>query len=79
MNCSRCNGYMMQEDYLGIGDEIGQVRSIAWRCLCCGEVIDPVILKHRSSRPEPPINRTRLPPVVCHLLNAHRQHQKMYP
>ena len=70
MNCSRCNGYMVQEDYADSGHEIGQFRLIAWRCLICGEVIDPVILKHRSSRPEPPIDRARRPPVVCHLLNG---------
>jgi hypothetical protein len=70
MNCPRCNGYMMQDDYLDIQDETGQCRFVAWRCLICGEVLDPVILKHRSSPPEPMVDRARLPLAVRHLVNV---------
>lgn len=71
MNCPRCNGYMMRDDFLDIEDETGQCRFVAWRCLICGEVLDPVILKHRSSPPKPMVDRARLPLVVRHLLNVH--------
>jgi len=71
MNCPRCNGYMVQDDYLDILDETGQCRFVAWRCLICGEVLDPVILKHRSSPPEPMVDRARLPLAVRHLLHVH--------
>jgi hypothetical protein len=71
MNCPRRNGYRMHEKYLNAVDAIGRFRFITWRWLICGEVIDPVILNQRPSRPEPPIDRARLPPVVCHLRNAH--------
>jgi hypothetical protein len=69
MNCPRCNGYMMQDDFLDI-EETGQCRFVAWRCLICGEVLDPVILKHRHSTPEPMVDRARLPLAVRHLLNV---------
>lgn len=70
MNCPRCNGYMMQDDFLDIQDETGQCRFVAWRCLICGEVLDPVILKHRSSPPEPMADRARLPLKVRHLVGV---------
>ena len=59
MNCPRCRGYMMQDDYLDLQDEAGQCRFVAWRCLICGEVLDPVILKHRNARPAPMVDRAR--------------------
>ncbi|OQW30561.1 MAG: hypothetical protein A4E19_09640 [Nitrospira sp. SG-bin1] len=70
MNCPRCKGYMMQDDYLDIQDETGQCRFVAWRCLICGEVLDPVIMKHRRSPPQPMIDRARLPLAVRHLWNV---------
>lgn len=70
MNCPRCNGCMMQDDFLDIQDETGQCRFVAWRCLICGEVLDPVILKHRSSPPEPMVDRARLPLTVRHLFGV---------
>jgi len=35
------------------------------RCLLCGEVLDPVIEANRKCRPEPVVNRARLPVVSC--------------
>lgn len=67
MNCPRCNGYMMHDDYLDLQDQTSQCRFSAWRCLICGEVLDPVILKHRSSPPEPMVGRARLPHKVHYL------------
>lgn len=59
----------MQDDFLDI-EETGQCRFVAWRCLICGEVLDPVILKHRSSPQEPMACRARLPLAVRHLLTV---------
>lgn len=57
----------MQDDFLDIEDETGQCRFVAWRCLICGEVLDPVIAKHRKSPPEPMVDRARLPRKVHYL------------
>ncbi len=59
MNCPRCNGYMMRDDFLDI-EETGQCRFVAWRCLICGEVLDPVIMQHRKSLSEPMVDQARL-------------------
>ena len=60
MNCPRCQGLMVGEKYSDLQDDTGQNSFVAWRCLICGEVLDPVILKHRSAQPEPMIGRARL-------------------
>ena len=39
--CHRCGGLMVQEKIFEIG-------SFDWRCVSCGERIDPVILAHRQ-------------------------------
>ena len=38
--CHRCGGLMVPEPVYEIG-------SVNWRCVSCGERIDPVILAHR--------------------------------
>ena len=39
--CHRCGGLMVPEKVFEIG-------SFNWRCVSCGERIDPVILAHRK-------------------------------
>ncbi len=39
--CHRCGGLMLEERVFEIG-------SNNWRCVSCGERIDPVILAHRQ-------------------------------
>ncbi len=41
-HCHRCGGLMVPERVFEIG-------SIDWRCVSCGERIDPVILAHRRN------------------------------
>ena len=47
MRCARCGGLMVREKFedfrLGSGgDELS-----GWRCINCGEIVDPVIAAHR--------------------------------
>ncbi len=43
MNCPKCRGRMFAEKFYDF------VRSFdAWKCTCCGEVIDPTILSNRA-------------------------------
>ncbi len=39
--CHRCGGLMVPEQVL-------EIRSMDFRCMSCGERIDPVILAHRE-------------------------------
>lgn len=45
--CVRCGGLMVMDYYMDLQDDTGQIGMTAWRCMSCGEVIDPVILRNR--------------------------------
>jgi len=44
--CDRCGGLMVR-------DEIREVNQVGWRCVMCGEHIDPLILEHRRQMRTP--------------------------
>lgn len=46
-HCVRCGGLMVLDHYIDLQDDTGQIGMDAWRCMCCGEVIDAVILENR--------------------------------
>jgi hypothetical protein len=41
--CLRCRGALTYEKFYGPGDQFW-----GWKCLICGEIIDPVILVNRQ-------------------------------
>ena len=45
MKCHRCGGMMIYEKYYGDCEHF-----FGWRCIACGEVIDPVILENRMDQ-----------------------------
>ncbi len=47
MECSRCGGFMVQEEFFGLQEGAFPVTSLGWRCVMCGEVIDSVIAANR--------------------------------
>ena len=49
MQCPRCQGTMIVDHLVDIAtsDEIWMP---GWRCLMCGEIIDPVIENHRQQQ-----------------------------
>ncbi|MCI0428092.1 MAG: hypothetical protein L0Z46_08765 [Nitrospiraceae bacterium] len=50
MHCLRCAGLLVQEYCYDLLDDSGQLRFMAWRCVSCGDVIDPLILNNRQKR-----------------------------
>jgi len=52
MPCPRCGGVMSREQFISReGGSTAQPYE-GWRCLSCGEVIDPLILLNRMGRGE---------------------------
>lgn len=51
--CTRCGGLMVQDSCLDVLGNIGESEFTAKRCVQCGEVVDPVILRNRGTRQEP--------------------------
>jgi len=59
MNCLRCQSPMMSEVFQNLSGDAGVVWFTGWRCIVCGDMVDPIILKHRQRAQPPPISRTR--------------------
>lgn len=51
MDCPRCHGTMVVDHFVDLLTS-SEIWMPGWRCLMCGEVIDPLILKNRQ---EPPV------------------------
>jgi hypothetical protein len=51
--CIRCGGLMVTDFYMDLLFCIGETEFAAQRCVQCGEVVDPVILRNRGTRREP--------------------------
>jgi hypothetical protein len=65
MRCARCNGLMVSE----LSEDAG-IKAVIYRCIHCGDVIDPKILHHRRNpQPRPP-KRSRTPVVQRVLRNV---------
>jgi len=47
MNCLICSGIMNFEAFVSSAAEGGPWAYEGWRCVYCGDIIDPVILRHR--------------------------------
>ncbi len=57
--CERCGGRMTFEWFAGKAGLIGCWRYRGWRCICCGEVIDSLILINRIRGGRPKKHETR--------------------
>ena len=51
--CARCGGLMVHDFCLDLLGNIGESEFAAKRCVQCGEVVDPVILRNRGAQQEP--------------------------
>ena len=51
--CTRCSGLMVTDFYMDLLFCIGETNCAAQRCVQCGEIVDPVILRNRRIKQEP--------------------------
>lgn len=49
--CSRCGGLMVNEQCFDLLSDSGRLDFLARRCVQCGELVDPVILRNRHLGP----------------------------
>ena len=45
IRCLRCEGAMVHEKFYGLHEHFW-----GWRCVCCGEIVDQVVLENRIPR-----------------------------
>jgi hypothetical protein len=58
-DCPRCKSIMVKDVFEDMGDDTGTLWFNGWRCVICGEILDPVIVRNRETRPSPLIGRAR--------------------
>jgi len=53
MRCLRCRGLMVKDQFYDMFDDSGFLSFYGWRCICCGNVLDPLILRNKQGRRVP--------------------------
>ena len=51
MQCVRCNGLMVEDRFMDLRDDTGQIEFGGWRCVVCGNIADPIIVANRKNPP----------------------------
>jgi len=59
MHCQRCQSLMVFDRFLDVYGDTGHLWFRGWRCVACGDIVDPVILVNRR-RPAPRVRSMRL-------------------
>ena len=47
MQCARCDGFMVSDNLIDMKESSISMWMKGWRCVSCGNIVDPLILKHR--------------------------------
>jgi hypothetical protein len=71
MICRRCRGLMTHEELRDWGGGKGHDRSSAFRCIPCGDIIDPVILHNRTSGAGPTTGRKKQARFDVRVISIH--------
>ena len=50
MQCTKCDGLMVSDNLLDIMESAIPMWMKGWRCVSCGNIVDPLILKHRMTQ-----------------------------
>ena len=59
MRCQRCQGCMISDHFMDLMNVTGEMDFNGWRCLNCGNIIDPVIVRQRQSIASIPVKSRR--------------------
>jgi len=47
MQCTRCDGLMVTDNLIDIMESSMPMWLKGWRCVSCGNIVDPIIQQHR--------------------------------
>lgn len=60
MGSLRCQVHMANETFMETREESGFIKIVVLHCLNCGEVVDPLILRHLTGASPPMKDRARV-------------------
>ncbi len=58
--CPRCQNLMVREVFVDFESDCSPASFSGWRCVICGAILDPLILRHQAERPMPTYRRARV-------------------
>lgn len=80
MRCQRCRGCMVRDHFMDVLNVSGEMDFEGWRCLNCGDIVDPVIVRHHQSAPivsaRPKRRWSEVGPRAFWLLNTSTSYHK---
>lgn len=47
MECNRCDGFMVSDNLIDMYESSIPMWMTGWRCVSCGNIVDPLIQRHR--------------------------------
>jgi hypothetical protein len=50
MRCAKCEGLMVTDHLIDIRESAIPMWMVGWRCVACGDIVDPLILRHRMTQ-----------------------------
>ena len=53
MGCPGCHNLLVEETFVDLQVSPSVSSFSGWRCMICGEILDPIILQNRTRHPEP--------------------------
>ena len=73
MQCARCHGFMVSDNLIDMLESSIPMWMKGWRCVSCGNIVDPLIQKHRMMQQAGTLQllgtKTNLP-LLRHALKA---------
>ncbi len=63
MTCQRCHGLMVQDHLLDLEEAYGRLWIEGWRCVSCGDIVDPLIIRRRLVQHIPEVELAATVPV----------------
>ena len=58
MKCPRCDGFMVGDELMDLLDS-QEILCDGWRCINCGETVDPIVLENRKNPDRVPTTSKR--------------------
>jgi len=73
MQCARCHGFMVADNLIDMLESSIPMWMNGWRCVSCGNIVDPLILRHRMVQQAGAlrlVQKEALMPQLRHALKA---------
>lgn len=67
MKCERCNGLFIPVSFVGGDKVVGAWAYDGWKCLNCGHITDPLLMKNRERLAQ---NEATHQSVLCRIAKA---------